>query len=68
MITWLIKLLQRHEDRVRRRNCPHSQLEGIYGDMINVYKGYRLLCLDCDRLVDGPVSLAEFRSHERDLT
>ena len=68
MITWLIELLQRYEDRVRRRNCPHSTLRGIYGDEVNHCGGWRLRCLDCRRFVDGPVALAEFRAHERDLT
>lgn len=67
MITWLIEVLQRYEERARRRRCPHSNLQGIYGDMINVCGGYRLWCLDCERHVDGPVTLAEFRTHERDL-
>lgn len=44
--------------------CPHSRLVGIYGDMINAVGGYRLRCLDCRRLLDGPVSLAKHREGE----
>lgn len=44
--------------------CPHSRLQGIYGDMVNQVGGWRLRCLDCKRLLDGPVSLAESRRNE----
>ena len=48
----------------RRRYCPHSNLEGIYGDRINDCGGYRLWCKDCGRLLDGPVKLAAQRWSE----
>lgn len=41
-----------------RHHCPHSNLEGIYGDRVNDAGGYRLVCKDCDSLIDGPVDLA----------
>lgn len=53
-----------------RRHCPHSRLRGIYGDEIlhrmNVWSGriFRLECLDCRSLLDGPVSLAKTRHAE----
>lgn len=46
-----------------KRRCPHSRLRGIYGDAIN-HLGARLRCLDCGRLLDGPVVLAELRKDE----
>lgn len=51
---------------LRRRRCPHSNLEGIYGDEINATGGLRLYCWDCHRFLDGPVSLAASRKGERD--
>lgn len=48
-----------------RRRCPHSCLLGIYGDAINYAGGFRLACLHCARLLDGPVTLAEARELER---
>lgn len=50
--------------RRARRRCPHSNLRGIYGDEINA-RNSRLACLDCGRLLDGPVSLAESRRGEQ---
>ena len=50
----------------RRRRCPHSNLRGIYGDAILAYNS-RLICLDCDGLLDGPVTLAKFRESERNI-
>lgn len=47
-----------------RGQCPHSRLEGIYGDEINFLGGKRLACLDCGRLLDGPVALAKARQYE----
>ena len=48
-----------------RRHCPHSRLRGIYGDEINHTPGFRRLeCLDCGRLLNGPVILAESRRME----
>lgn len=44
------------------RRCPHSRLEGIYGDEINRVGGWRLRCVDCKRYLDGPVDL-EFNRH-----
>lgn len=47
--------------------CPHSNLYGIYGDEI-IAAGYkRLLCLDCNRFIDGPVMLAVLRRGELEL-
>jgi hypothetical protein len=47
------------------RNCPHSNLRGIYGDEVNHTGGfYRLQCMDCWRFLDGPVVLAEMRKNE----
>lgn len=50
---------RRHVGR-RSRRCPHTTIHGIYGDAINHY-GARLVCADCGRLLDGPVSLAGTR-------
>ena len=42
--------------------CPHVRTVGIYGDaIIHTPKWRRLLCLDCNRTLDGPVSL---RTHD----
>lgn len=49
--------------RSKRKHCPHSNLRGIYGDEINQH-GFRLECVTCGRLLDGPVSLANKRSEE----
>ena len=51
--------------RTARNRCPHSDLQGLYGDTINLMGGYRLYCHDCNRLLDGPVSLAKSRASER---
>jgi hypothetical protein len=45
-----------------RRRCPHSNLQGIYGDPINHCGGWRLFCRDCARYLGGPVELAEWRT------
>lgn len=46
----------------KRRHCPHVRLRGIYGDEINHTPGYRRNeCLDCGRLLDGPVSISVSR-------
>lgn len=42
-----------------RKYCPHANLRGIYGDEAN--HGFRLWCMDCDRPISGPVSLAKVR-------
>lgn len=47
-----------------RKRCPHSRLEGIYGDAVRFNAWYRLRCLDCGRLLDGPVRLARMRTAE----
>lgn len=52
--------------RHARRRCPHSNLTGIYGDAINFFGGWRLYCEDCERHIDGPVSLAASRKQEQD--
>lgn len=49
---------------LNRKRCPHSDLEGIYGDQINHVGGWRLWCHDCRRYIDGPVSLATSRRNE----
>lgn len=49
---------------LRRLHCPHSRLDGIYGDEINHVGGYRLQCLDCHAFIHGPVSLAQMRRAE----
>ena len=44
----------------KRYRCPHVNLQGLYGDAI-YYIGdnkYRNLCLDCGKLLDGPVSIS----------
>ena len=47
-----------------RRHCPHVHLRAIYGDEI-VQAGYRRNhCLDCGRLLDGPVLVAVTRAQE----
>lgn len=38
--------------------CPHIRTRGVYGDEINFVGGYRLICVDCGRRLDGPVWLA----------
>lgn len=39
--------------------CPHARIRGIYGDeIIYTPRWRRLQCLDCGRLLNGPVSLA----------
>ena len=43
------------------RRCPHVRIRGIYGDEIRFSRWFRLKCLDCDRLLSGPVNL---RTHE----
>ena len=48
----------------KRAACPHSRLRGIYGDEIRAAGYKRLHCLDCGRLLDGPVVLAKLRSVE----
>lgn len=48
----------------KRAACPHSKLRPIHGDEI-VAAGYkRLDCLDCRRLLDGPVVIAYLRKNE----
>lgn len=51
--------------RRARMHCPHSNLTGIYGDLINYVGGWRLFCEDCLKYLDGPVSLAKSREGER---
>ena len=47
-----------------RKRCPHVHLRGIYGDEI-IAAGYkRLACLDCGRLLNGPVLIAVLRAGE----
>lgn len=48
----------------KRAACPHSRLRGIYGDEIIAAGWKRLSCLDCGRLLDGPVALAGMRYRE----
>jgi hypothetical protein len=50
--------------RHARRRCPHSDLQGIYGDEIANVGFYRLFCRACRRFIDGPVSLAQSRESE----
>ncbi len=38
--------------------CPHIVIRGIYGDEILARGGYRLVCSNCGRLLNGPVKLA----------
>lgn len=40
--------------------CPHMAIRAIHGDEINHLGGYRLACLDCGRLLDGPEDLANW--------
>ena len=47
-----------------RSRCPHSDLEGIYGDEINRVGGFRLYCWDCHKYLGGPVRIAEMRKGE----
>jgi hypothetical protein len=48
---------------VKRRECPHERVRGIYGDEIifGTPNFHRLQCLDCFRFLAGPVSIAESR-------
>ena len=48
----------------KRLHCPHSRLDGIYGDEIIAVGYWRLQCLDCHAFLDGPVKLAEIRTQE----
>ena len=50
----------------RKKNCPHSNLRGIYGDEI-CHTHSRLQCRSCGRYIDGPVELAEVRKAEWEL-
>jgi hypothetical protein len=50
--------------RRARRRCPHSDLQGIYGDEVVAVGWWRLWCRGCRRFVDGPVSLARSREGE----
>jgi hypothetical protein len=50
--------------RRARKRCPHSDLQGIYGDEILTANFYRLWCRACRRFIDGPVSLAQSRERE----
>lgn len=43
---------------MKKRRCPHVDVRGIYGDEVNRVGGFRLYCVDCGRLLDGPVSIA----------
>lgn len=53
--------------RFAKRYCPHSNLYGIFGDQIIHSRGRRLGCYDCNRLLDGPVTLARSRKeHEKE--
>jgi hypothetical protein len=45
----------------QRRHCPHSNLQGIFGDAINHTGGFRLRCWDCGRYLDGAAALAKLR-------
>lgn len=49
---------QNRPNRRAWRRCPHIRLRGIYGDEINHSAGYRLECVVCGRLLDGPVYYA----------
>lgn len=42
----------------KRARCPHVHVVGIYGDAIIASGWFRIRCLDCGRLLDGPVSIA----------
>lgn len=47
------------EKRRSWRRCPHEYIRGIYGDEINqTPRGARLECIECGRLLDGPVNIA----------
>lgn len=49
-----------------RRHCPHSRVRGIFGDEINHTAGYRRnKCVDCGRLLDGPVLIKTLGVLER---
>lgn len=51
-----------------KRHCAHIHVRGIWGDEINhTPGGRRLECLDCGRLLDGPVLVAMLRSGEAGL-
>lgn len=52
----------------KRAACPHSNLRGIHGDEIIAAGFKRLHCLDCGRLLDGPVMLAVLRRQESELS
>lgn len=42
----------------KRAHCPHVDVLGIYGDAIISFGWYRNVCMDCGRLLDGPVSIS----------
>lgn len=47
-----------------RKHCPHIHVRGIYGDEIP-RSGYRRNhCLDCGRMLDGPVLVSVIRKNE----
>lgn len=50
----------------RRNRCPHENLYGVYGDQIHRSLGTRLVCGDCGRYLNGPVSLARERNARHD--
>lgn len=50
----------------RINRCPHANVRGLYGDEVLAAPGFRrLLCLDCDTHLDGPVSIARKRGRQR---
>lgn len=51
--------------RNAKRHCPHSTLQGIFGDGVVACGGWRLFCEDCGSYLAGPVELARYRRTER---
>lgn len=47
-----------------RRRCPHSNVEGVYGDAIIAAGYFRLYCRDCGRYLAGKPQWASRRRDE----
>jgi hypothetical protein len=58
------ELHPRPEKPPRRKHCPHIRVRGIYGDEILASGNRRNHCLDCGRLLDGPVLVSVIRANE----
>lgn len=56
MLNFRHKAMQEH--KFNPRHCPHTHIQGVYGDaIIFISNGRRLQCMDCWTFLDGPVAL-----------